>query len=70
MPADIADYRRAVEEFFLEHSIIWTNRPERAFRRYLEEQGSRTLDTASNAGRRMIRPEGVLSVPTEKIVVL
>jgi len=35
--ADTADYRRAVEEFFLEHQYQMDERTRAAFRRYLEE---------------------------------
>ena len=35
--ADITDYRRAVEEFFLEHQYHMDEQTRAALRRYLEE---------------------------------
>jgi hypothetical protein len=35
--ADIADYRRAVEEFFLEHHYHMDEQTRAAFQRHLEE---------------------------------
>jgi hypothetical protein len=35
--ADIADYRRAVERFFLEHQDLVDEQTRAAFRRYLEK---------------------------------
>ena len=58
--ADLADYQRAVEEFFLEHQYYMDKQTRAAFRGILRGDDRRHY-TASNADRRLVRSEAVLS---------